>query len=189
MKYTIIIILSLIVLFSCSQPNTKSMEQIKNLERTEYNSFEGTTTIEEWKDFAFDFKPTDQFDITFLVDNDSAIISQAQKNTFNSVINNQDSIKNILLNRLMVEYGEIQSIYGDGLKNPKEKDLYTPDINSIEDFKNLIDLGGIFIFSEEKDGECYTGYSFRCKWDIEHGLGFKVHKNQVLEFGGADEAF
>jgi len=34
----------------------------------------------------------------------------------------------------------------------------------------------------------YVGFSFRCAWDREHGLGVMMHGLRVVEVGGADVA-
>ena len=71
----------------------------------------------------------------------------------------------------------------------EEKEQYMPDVNSLEEFKNLIGLSFVHLIDEEKEGLGYVGFEFGCEWDPEHGLGVMTYKNEVVELGGADTAF
>ena len=47
----------------------------------------------------------------------------------------------------------------------------------------------IHILDIQKNGLCYIGFQFDCKWDAEQGLGFMTHENRVVKMGGADCSF
>ena len=64
-----------------------------------------------------------------------------------------------------------------------------PDVENIEQFKDLIGLSQIHLLNVSKDNVAYVGYEFGCNWDDEHGLGFMTHKDRIIDFGGADTSF
>ena len=60
---------------------------------------------------------------------------------------------------------------------------------SPEDMRRLVSFEGLFVWYRSKDGVAYTGYSFSCAWDNEHGAGVIVHEDRVVEVGDAATAF
>jgi hypothetical protein len=41
----------------------------------------------------------------------------------------------------------------------------------------------------QKGGIPYVGFSFRCTWEEEHGLGALMHGTRTVDIGGADTSF
>lgn len=95
-------------------------------------------------------------------------------------------IKTSVLTALLEIYPAIKEQYG---YDPEDAVKYTPDITSIDDFKKVIGITTIHFLPVSREGIAYTGYSFSCNWDEEHGLGIITHKERIIEIGGADTAF
>jgi hypothetical protein len=98
----------------------------------------------------------------------------------NYLITHQNDIAIALLEALAVEYSNLKSIYG-------EDETYLPNCITLEDYKKIFGIGGLFIHQEHKDGIAYIGFECGCIWDEEHGLGFMTHKNEVISIGSAEE--
>lgn len=86
----------------------------------------------------------------------------------------------------MLNYPALQQQYG---YDAEELEEYMPSVNCIEDFKNMLSPGRIYILNVEKDGIAYIGFQFWCLWDEEHGYGVMMHKERIVKTGGADTAF
>ncbi|WP_196887400.1 DUF6985 domain-containing protein [Aureivirga sp. CE67] len=108
------------------------------------------------------------------------------QNAFDYLIENQEEIKEVLLNALLEEYPDIQSLYG---YEGEDKEKWSPDVTDVEEFKKLIGVKRLHFMHVEKDNYAYVGFEFGCEWDDEHGLGIMMHKNRVIKVGGADSAF
>ncbi len=105
-------------------------------------------------------------------------IKQEHVNAYNYIIENSEIIKKSILDFLLVEYRVQQKHYED-----------LPDINTINQLEKLIQLRNIYIHNTFEDNMAHVGYEFDCEWEIEHGLGFKMFKDRVLDCGHADSAF
>lgn len=117
---------------------------------------------------------------------DDPTLEDYHEKAFNYMIENQESIKQNILNALLVEYPNLQDLYG---YDTDEKATYMPDVHTTNDFKNLIGISNIHLLNIEKDGHGYVGFEFGCTWDDEHGLGIMTHKNRIIKIGGGDTAF
>jgi hypothetical protein len=174
-----------VILFGCQNTSTNKMETIKNLKKTEYDSIEGIISLKTWDNFKLQKHWENEIDISFDIQKENPSITKEQENTFNYIFSNQETIKNHLLSRLYKEYDEIQNIYGDF----KGTEYEPHDIKFKEEFSSLIQLVSIGILLPNKDGICNVGYSFACKWDPEHGVGFMTSLEEIIAFGGADQSF
>lgn len=107
---------------------------------------------------------------------------QEQINTINFIIENQEKIVHKLLDKIWLSWQEIYTDYSIADYNE------FPEIKDKQDLKNIIGIRTIYIHPLHKDGYSYYGLEGNCMWDEEHGLGFVIHKERIIEFGGAEEA-
>ncbi|MBN1800786.1 MAG: hypothetical protein JW891_04725 [Candidatus Lokiarchaeota archaeon] len=105
-------------------------------------------------------------------------IKQGHINAYNYIIENSEIIKKNMLDFLLVEYRIQQKRYED-----------LPDINTIDQLEKLITLRNIYIHNKFEENIAHVGYEFDCEWEIEHGLGFKMSKDRVLDCGHADRSY
>ncbi|WP_425077861.1 DUF6985 domain-containing protein [Psychroserpens sp. S379A] len=126
----------------------------------------------------------------YVVGGDSTLILDKPKdyqyNAYNYVIENQETIKEIILVALLKKYPEIQNTYD---YEPDEKEEIMPDISNINEFKTLIGLSRLHFVNVHKDNVGYVGFEFGCEWDDEHGLGIMTYMDRVIKIGGADCSF
>lgn len=97
---------------------------------------------------------------------------------------NDESIAEAILNRIFDEYPVMRERYTDFLGDSLAEDM--PEIQRPDDLKSLVGLSSVHFHRTSKAGLAYVGFALGCTWDIEHGLGVMMHKNRIIEFGGAD---
>lgn len=68
-------------------------------------------------------------------------------------------------------------------------EAYLPALTSPDVLMRLVGLGTIYVHPLVAGEAPYVGFSMRCSWDVEHGLGVLMHGQRVVEMGGADAAF
>ena len=117
---------------------------------------------------------------------DNPIITTEHVNAYEYLTTHSQEIYTAILTRLLAEYKNLQTEYGYDEEDAKE---IMPDVENIEQFKDLIGLSQIHLLNVSKDNIAYVGYEFGCNWDDEHGLGFMTHKDRIIDFGGADTSF
>lgn len=126
----------------------------------------------------------------YSIGGDSSLEYEEPKNyhqkAYEYLLENQDEIKNEILNALLEKYPTLQETYD---YEPDEKKEIMPDIHTVNDFKKLIGLSQLHFMNVTKDAVGYIGFEFGCEWDDEHGLGVMTHKNRVIEIGGSDTSF
>jgi hypothetical protein len=101
-------------------------------------------------------------------------------------MHNQAAVQRAMLAHLTQRYPSLQEQYGYDEDNAKR---YMPDVNDESDFRPLIGLHSVFIHPLQRNDLPYLGFEFGCTWDDEHGLGFMMHGDRVVDCGGADTAF
>lgn len=109
-------------------------------------------------------------------------------NAYTYLSTHSEQICSSILNHLFSEYKNLQADYSYDYDEAEIKEMM-PDIETVEQFRNLIGLSRIHIMNVAKDGHAYVGYEFGCTWEEEHGLGFMTHKDRIIDFGGADTSF
>lgn len=107
-------------------------------------------------------------------------------NAYNYLMEFQENVQEQILAALMIEYKNLQAMYG---YDEEEAAALMPDVNDIQQFKKLIGLSAVHLLNVSKDDIAYVGYEFGCTWDDEHGLGVMTHKNRIIEIGDASTAF
>jgi len=179
-------------------------DKIPNLSLKKYESdnyqfvtIEGFAVLESWKGFQSrqgDYSSSDgnkesdgnvKINIGGDMVGDSPEVTAEHVNAYNYLIQNQEKIKDAILQRLLREYKNLQELYG----YDEEDDELMPEVNNVSQFRDLIGLSTVHILNVSKDDTAYVGYQFGCAWDDEHGLGFMTHKDKIIEIGGADTSF
>jgi len=100
----------------------------------------------------------------------------------NYVLQNQEAILHTMLGRLFEDYEGIRADYG-------YDDELLPPIDKPEDLLQSIEFGALYVLLAHRDGVAYVGFEGYCSWDEEHGIGIMMHKDRLVHWGGADEAF
>ena len=173
------------------------MNKIPNISLVD-NDLEGTVSLPIWKNFqsrqgAYGSLDTDKksngvFAISIGGDMvmDNPTITTEHVNAYEYLTTHSQEVYNAVLGKLFAEYQNLQTDYG---YDEEDKKGIMPDIENIEQFKDLIGLSQIHLLNVSKDNFAYVGYEFGCSWDDEHGLGFMTHKDRIIDFGGADTSF
>jgi len=100
----------------------------------------------------------------------------------NYVLQNQQAIVQAMLNRLYKDYPTIIEEYD-------YDERQVPPVDKPEDLLQRISFGAMHVLLVHRDGVAYVGFEGYCRWDQEHGIGFMMHKDRLVHWGGADEAF
>ena len=111
--------------------------------------------------------------------------SPAQAAAFEFLMEHQERVREAILSQLLAEYPQWQDDFG---YDEAEKAEFMPDVSATAQFKPLLELTGITIFSTEKAACAYVGVLCDCIWDPEHAFGAMVHRERVVQIGGADSA-
>lgn len=70
-----------------------------------------------------------------------------------------------------------------------EEEPIVDQVKSPADVRKVIGIKTVHVQLPHKDGIAYLGFSGGCDWDEEHGIGFLMHKDRVVDFGEASDAF
>jgi len=126
------------------------------------------------------FNPDETVDIIFEDElSELPTPTPSQYNAVTYIINNQKEILNAVCQKFLDEYDYWKEIYEEHL----------PLMQTIADVQKHIGISAIYVDVSEKEDTSYVGFSGYCSWDEEHGIGFYLHKNNVLKVGGSDEGF
>ena len=71
----------------------------------------------------------------------------------------------------------------------EELDEYMPNVDNIQEFKEIMEPKRVYILDVENDGMAYLGFHFICSWDEDHDYGVMMYKERVVKMGGGDVAF
>jgi hypothetical protein len=63
-----------------------------------------------------------------------------------------------------------------------------PESPSAERLARLHTLRVIYVQPVAAGGHAYVGLSFDATWELEHGVGVLLHRDRIVEVGGADTA-
>lgn len=96
---------------------------------------------------------------------------QSKSNQKSTLANLFDYIKNII-------YPEYQEYISED-----EYPGTFPKLEKLQDLKNVIGLDHVTILRFGKDNFVYYNLMFETTLDEEHGLGFVMHKNEIIEHG------
>jgi hypothetical protein len=113
----------------------------------------------------------------------------SQALAFEELIARQEEVRDVILQALFASYSDNYLVWREeNGYDEAEAEEFLPALQQPADLKALITLTSITIFPTAKSGLSYTGYTFACTWEDEHGLGAMLHGRRVVEIGGADTA-
>lgn len=153
--------------------------------------------LEEQFDKVKEFRETGMYSITKAADSDGYLgvyiqdyefdePQEFQKQALEYFNNNQSKVLNALCLGLINHYPRLMEMYNI---NELDEEFGFPELRTIDDVKKIIGLDNLHILSDKKDDLSYVGFECGCPWDIEHGLGIIMHRDRVIDVGGADIAF
>ena len=183
--------------FTAQSQQTKNMNTIPNI-KLEDDRFEGKVSLPIWTNFqnrqgaygSLNESENSNAEFGISIGGDMVIDNPTIKiehvNAYDYLTTHSEQVQNSILTRLLAEYKNLQTEYDYDEDEAKE---FMPDIDNIEQFKEIIGLSQIHIMEVSKDNIAYVGYEFGCSWDDEHGIGFMTHKDRIIDFGGADTSF
>ncbi|WP_420574052.1 leucine-rich repeat domain-containing protein [Kordia sp.] len=107
-----------------------------------------------------------------------------QEKTLEYIRENLASILNTIYEFAYKEREPLEELYGSS-----DNDMYGgfPLLSSPKEVREYISFDTILIDDEDIDGFTTFGFTGSCDWDHEHGLGIKMYKNKILNFGGWDD--
>ena len=104
---------------------------------------------------------------------------------FKDLFADQEAVKVAVLSGILCFFAQQeQALLSDAVEEDFGLDCL-PHILEAEDLMGEIWLEEVHILPVERDGLCYIGYAFRCRWD-EEGLGVMTCGRRVVETGGRD---
>ncbi len=154
-------------------PNVKQVDGI----------WRGNVTLNSWNNF---FSKTINMDLNIGGDRVIESLNLKHKLAYEYLIVNQEKILQIILNALLEKYPIMQEEYG---YEDEELDEYMPNVDNVQEFKEIMKPKRIYILDVENDGMVYLGFYFTCSWDEDHDYGVMIHKERVVKMGGGDVAF
>ena len=114
-----------------------------------------------------------------------ALPTAEQAAAYLHLVDHQGEIRDAILQAVFDRYPEEQEAYG---YTDEEAEELMPDLQSRDQLRTLVSLLSVYILTVAKRGTAYVSFEFRCRWDVEHGLGAMTHAGRVVEVGGADTA-
>lgn len=154
-----------------------------------FDKWEGKTTLSVWQGFTYRGYGSADWTIRLSVELDnpeiSRVPSQAQCKAFKFLQERGDDIVSSVLAALLPYYTD----YCAGVDFCGAQEECAPNIVDTNDFKLLMKLTDIFIHKWIKDDLAYTGLSFDCTWEPEHGFGVLLHGIRVVNIGFSEESF
>jgi hypothetical protein len=108
-------------------------------------------------------------------------LSQEQVNSYFYLVEHQEIIKHSILETLKKEFPRLLS--EEYASWDAEEDFFPKpsELTQAFDFKDYIGPESIRIGEDVKAGIAYITWSFRCRWDIEHGFEVITHKDRVID--------
>ncbi len=107
--------------------------------------------------------------------------SLSQINAVNFYLENQDKLAVLLNEKLWEDWPKIVIDYD------LDYDDRFPKIMSPKELKKVYGIHSMVISENSKNGISYCGFYGYSKFDQEHGIGFVLHRLEVLEFGSSDK--
>jgi hypothetical protein len=167
----------------------KSLEKVIDLTTTK-DSITGQLELKCWHKYIIpeSKRKNSLFPITFqdtYTDNLSAL-QKEDLFTLDYLLNNIEKHQKLILEKLLSVYPQWQKEYG---YSPEDAKLYMPNVESINDFYNIIELINVRIIPISNQNQYYIGYEFNTNYDIEHGMGCMFLGDEIVDFGLAESGF
>ena len=106
----------------------------------------------------------------------------AQVGIYQTILDDSDLYLEKILAALFIYYNKMRPQY---VQAGDEWAKNMPAISKPEELKSMLRLNIIQI-DWPFDGTPIVGFSFRCQWDPEHGVGIVFKGNEQIDIGGAD---
>ena len=113
-------------------------------------------------------------------------LTSAEMELINWFISNQSQVIESITNTLFSNYSAIKDSCIE--ECGEEMAEYFPEVKDVSDIKNVVGIVSVNIHQVSKDNIPYIGVEMGCNWEEEHGIGFLLHGNKIVEAGGADTA-
>lgn len=178
-----------------------SQSKIPSLRPGLHGGLEGTVFLAPWVGYATqEMREANEFSDgnislsvgTFADKGEDLVVTPEQEAAFEYMQQEAEHVQSIILDELLVHYNESEEIQGfrEGMEYaaqlygppPAGAEPMLPDVTSPEQFKSLIALMSVQIFKPNAEGHSRVGYRF-ASWDIEHGLGVLMFRDEVLDIG------
>jgi hypothetical protein len=131
----------------------------------------------------------------------------AQERAFTHCEENEDRICAAVVAAIFAYYQEQyqdRELLTDGC-SPAEIEALFPALESAEGLQELIRFDTLYVLEGLYMGQigpgdkpetvaklkdaALLGFAFRCSWDVEHGVGVLIHRDQVVQVGSGDIAW
>jgi hypothetical protein len=113
-------------------------------------------------------------------------LNSAEMELINWFISNQSQVIESISSTLFSNYEAIKDSCIE--ECGEEMAEYFPEVKDVSDIKNVVGIVSVNIHKVSKDNIPYIGVEMGCNWEEEHGMGFLLHGNKIVEAGGADTA-
>lgn len=107
----------------------------------------------------------------------------------NYLLQNQQQVLASIYQKVQEEYPQLVAEYHACFEDYLLPFPDLPALNSSADLGRVIKLQYLLVDMMHKEGYAYVGFAGTCAWDEEHGVGFRMHKDRVIEFGAQDTSF
>lgn len=102
------------------------------------------------------------------------------------LLNNEAAVWKSALEGLLEQCPSLQQQYG---YSEDERVEFMPDVQSVQDFRNLVGLHSVNIHQVTKGGLPYIGLELGCQWDDEHGLARALDVMTKIHLSAVEASF
>ena len=117
---------------------------------------------------------------------DEGPINTEEIELINWFLSHQSDVIGSIVSALFSNYSSIRDNFIE--ECGEEMAEYFPPVNVADDIKSVVGVVSVNIHQVAKNGIPFIGVEMGCNWEEEHGLGFLLHGNKIVEVGGADTA-
>ena len=146
-----------------------------------FDDFHGTGSAKTKKSQSKKLQPVE----VTVIDEKGKGLSAAQEKAARQLVAKQEPIGRAVAAAILKDYQQQYAENADAWAGDKR----LPKLDSVDGVKQVVELAGVTIHREEKDGAAYVGFSFSCTWDEEHGCGVLTRDGRVVAVGAQDTAF
>ncbi|WP_221077003.1 DUF6985 domain-containing protein [Agarivorans aestuarii] len=117
---------------------------------------------------------------------DESPINPEEMELINWFLSNQSAVIESIINTLFSNYSSIRD---NTIKElGEEMSEFFPPVKTPDDIKGVVGVVSVNIHQVAKNSIPFIGVEMGCNWEEEHGFGFLLHGNRIVEIGGADTA-